>query len=191
DGAHRHPRARLLRRLSCCFAHDAPAHDKPERDANCGTSANAACSCSPSNPSAKDELMLPRYTSDYRTLLWALLFFPLVPALGYAWPRALPWLLPVALYTSYCSGVLTHNHVHVPVFRSRRANSLSAAWLSIFYGCPIATWIPTHLENHHRFVDGPEDVTRTSRRSAKHSAWQALVYTASCAHWQRPLIASY
>lgn len=135
--------------------------------------------------------MLPRYTSDYRTLLWALLFFPLVPALGYAWPRALPWLVPLALYGSYCSGVLTHNHVHVPVFRRRGANSAYAAWLSIFYGCPVATWIPTHLENHHRFVDGPEDVTRTSRRSAKHSAWQALVYTASCAHWQRPLIASY
>jgi len=135
--------------------------------------------------------MLPRYTSDYRTLFWALVLFPVIPALGYAWPSALSWLIPLALYTSYCAGVLTHNHVHVPVFRSRRANSLFSVWLSIFYGCPIAVWIPTHLENHHRFLDGPEDVTRTSRRSVKHDAWQALVYTAACASWQRPLIASY
>jgi beta-carotene hydroxylase len=141
--------------------------------------------------------MLPRYTSDYRTLFWALLLFPLVPTLGYisalrgAWPNALPWLIPAALYTSYCSGVLTHNHVHVPVFRARAANSIYSAWLSIFYGCPIAAWIPTHLENHHRFIDGPDDVTRTTRRSVQHGLWQALIYSAACASWQRPLIASY
>jgi fatty acid desaturase len=129
-----------------------------------------------------------------------LVLFPLVPALGYVSAlragdagllRALGWIMPLALYTSYCTGVLTHNHLHVPVFRARAANSAYAAWLSIFYGCPIAVWIPTHLEHHHRFIDGPEDVTRTSRRSVKHSLWQALVYSAACASWQRPLIASY
>jgi beta-carotene hydroxylase len=135
--------------------------------------------------------MLPRYTSDYRTLFWALVLFPVVPALGYARPALLPWLVPIALYTSYCTGVLTHNHTHVPVFRARWANDAFGAWLSIFYGCPIAAWIPTHLENHHRHLDGPEDVTRTSRRSPKHDLWQALVYTTACANWQRPLIAGY
>jgi fatty acid desaturase len=79
----------------------------------------------------------------------------------------------------------------VPVLSARWANDAFGAWLSIFYGCPIAAWIPTHLENHHRYLDGPEDVTRTSRRSVKHDLWQALVYSAACAHWQRPLIASY
>jgi beta-carotene hydroxylase len=135
--------------------------------------------------------MLPRYTSDYRTLLWALLLFPLLPALAYAWPAALAWLVPFGLYTSYCAGVLAHNHTHVPVFTARWANDLFGAWLSIFYGCPIAAWIPTHLENHHRYLDGPEDVTRTDRRSLKNGLMQALVYTAACANWQRPLIASY
>ena len=135
--------------------------------------------------------MLPRHTSDYRTLFWALVLFPLVPTLGYLWPSALPGLVPIALYTSYCSGVLTHNHVHVPVFRARALNSIYSIWLSIFYGCPIAVWIPTHLEHHHRFIDGPDDVTRTSRRSVKHDLWQALVYSLACTSWQRPLIASY
>lgn len=139
--------------------------------------------------------MLPRYASDYRTLLWALVLFPLVPALGYAASSslsvALPWLVPLALYTSYCSGVLTHNHTHVPVFTRRRMNDAYSAWLSIFYGCPVAMWIPTHLENHHRYLEGPEDVTRTSRKSLKHDLYQALVYSAACANWQRPLISSY
>jgi fatty acid desaturase len=135
--------------------------------------------------------MLPRYKSDYRTLFWALVLFPLLPALGIAWPTALPWLVPLSLYTSYCAGVLTHNHVHVPVFRARAANLLYGMWLSIFYGCPIAFWIPTRLEHHHQHVDGPEDVTRTRRRSVKHNLWQALAYTASCGRWQWPQIREY
>ena len=135
--------------------------------------------------------MLPRYTSDYRTLFWALVLFPALPALAYACPAALPWLLPALAYLSYCSGVLTHNHTHVPVFKARWANEAYSLWLTIFYGCPVAFWIPTHLENHHRFAGGPEDVTRTSRRSVKHGFYQALAYSLACAHWQRPLIQSY
>ncbi|HWO10938.1 MAG TPA: hypothetical protein VNN80_15695, partial [Polyangiaceae bacterium] len=60
--------------------------------------------------------MLLRHTSDYRTLFWALVLFPALPAAAYVWPSALPWLLPAAAYLSYCSGILTHNHTHVPVF---------------------------------------------------------------------------
>lgn len=135
--------------------------------------------------------MLPRHTSDYRTIFWALVLFPLTPGLAYAWPAALPWLLPLALYCSFCAGVMTHNHTHVPVFTHRWANVAYSMWLSIFYGCPVAVWIPTHLENHHRYLDGPEDVTRTTRHSLKHDVWQALVYTAASATWHRPLIADY
>jgi beta-carotene hydroxylase len=135
--------------------------------------------------------MRPRFDADYRTLFWAFVLFPLVPLAGLVWPASIPWLLPVELYLAYCAGVLTHNHVHVGVFSSRRANAGYAAWLSIFYGCPIAFWIPTHLDNHHRFANQPEDVTRTYRRSPRHDGWQALCYTFSCGGWQLPLIVRY
>jgi fatty acid desaturase len=135
--------------------------------------------------------MLPRHSSDYRTLFWTLVLFPVLPALAYAWPGLVGWVVPLVLYTSYCAGVLTHNHTHVPVFTTSAANHAHGIWLSIFYGCPIAFWIPTHLENHHLHLDGPGDVTRTNRRSARNDAWQALLYALACAHWQRPLIADY
>ncbi len=135
--------------------------------------------------------MLPRYASDYRTLFWALVLFPLAPTLAYVWPATLPWSLPLALYSSYCAGVLTHNHTHVPVFTRRAVNDAYAIWLSVFYGCPVAVWIPIHLENHHRYTEGPEDVTRTTRRSVKHNLWQALLYSTASTSWHRPLIASY
>lgn len=135
--------------------------------------------------------MHPRFDADYRTLFWAFVLFPLVPAAALVWPASIPWLLPLELYLAYCAGVLTHNHVHVRVFTNRRANAGYAAWLSIFYGCPIAFWIPTHLDNHHRFANRAEDVTRTDRRSPRHDGWQALSYTFACGLWQLPLIARY
>lgn len=135
--------------------------------------------------------MRPRHASDYRTLLWAFVLFPLLPAIAYGFPAALPFIAPLGLYLSYCAGVLTHYHVHVPVFTGRRENRMYAAWLSIFYGCPIAFWIPTHLWNHHRYTNGSADVTRTDRRSTRHDPWQALMYSLSCAAWQWPLIARY
>jgi beta-carotene hydroxylase len=134
---------------------------------------------------------MPRYRADYRTLFWALVLFPMLPAIGLTWPNALGWLVVPALYLSYCAGVLTHNFIHVPVFTNRWANHVYGAWLSIFYGCPIAFWIPTHLENHHRFLDGPEDATRTTRLSQRHTLYQAIRYSLACARWQRPLIAAY
>jgi fatty acid desaturase len=140
---------------------------------------------------AKEKTMLPRFTSDYRTLFWALVLFPALPAAAYASPSSLPWLAPGMLYLSYCAGVLTHNYTHAPVLRARWANDAYGVWLTIFYGCPVAFWIPTHLENHHRFLDSAEDVTRTRRRSVKHDLYQALAYCLSCAHWQRPLVQSY
>ena len=35
-----------------------------------------------------------RFSSDYRTLLWAFVLFPAVMAAPYASPRLLAWILP-------------------------------------------------------------------------------------------------
>src|SRR6187431_2061001 len=100
--------------------------------------------------------MLLRFNADRRTLFWALILFPALPALSYTRPELAPWLLPLSLYLAYCSGVLSHNHNHAPVFRGRRLNSLYSAWLSFFYGCPLFVWVPTHNQNHHRYLGGAQ-----------------------------------
>lgn len=71
-----------------------------------------------------------RFREDRRTLVWAFVLFPLVPALAFVRPALWPWLIPLALYNSYCSGVLAHNHTHSPTFVGRRANAFYGAWLS-------------------------------------------------------------
>lgn len=132
-----------------------------------------------------------RFIADRRTLFWALILFPALPALSYARPALAPWLLPLSLYLAYCSGVLAHYHNHAPVFRSKRLNSLYSAWLSFFYGCPLFVWIPTHNQNHHRYVDGPGDATRTSQLSPTDSLWAVLTYPTRSGIAQMPAIWRY
>jgi beta-carotene hydroxylase len=122
-----------------------------------------------------------RFVEDRRTLLWAFVLFPLVPALAYAEPTLLPWLVPALLYTSYSSGVLTHNHNHCPTFVGRRANVAYGAWLSLFYGIPIFTWIPTHNQNHHRYLNGEGDATQTDLHAETDTLFALLTYPPAAA----------
>ncbi len=132
-----------------------------------------------------------RFSEDRRTLVWAFVLFPLVPALAYAHPALTLWLVPLALYTSYCSGVLAHNHNHTPTFVARRANEAYAAWLSIFYGFPLFAWIPTHNQNHHRYLNGDGDATQTTRFGTADTPLVAFKYPFLSAHAQLPLVLEF
>ena len=132
-----------------------------------------------------------RFRSDRRTLLWAFVLFPLVPAIAYLEPRSLWLVAPFTLYLSYCAGVLTHNQTHCPVFVGRRMNLAYGLWLSLFYGCPSFVWIPTHLANHHRYLNGEGDVTRTTRHALVDTPLAALTYPLRATRYQWPLILAY
>ncbi len=129
-----------------------------------------------------------RFVEDRRTLLWAFVLFPLGPALALWRPTLLPWLTPLLSYCSYLAGVLSHNHNHCPVFNGRLANVSYGAWLSFFYGFPTFAWVPTHNQNHHRFLNGDGDVTRTSRHSARDSLLGLLTYPLASSRFQLPLV---
>ncbi len=135
--------------------------------------------------------MTLRFAADRRALFWSLILFPALPMVAFSMPRAAPWLLPLALYLAYCAGVLTHNQQHAPVFRGKRANAAYSAWLSFFYGCPIFVWLPTHNQNHHRYLDGPGDATRTSQYAGSDTLWAALSYPTRSALAQTQAIRRY
>lgn len=132
-----------------------------------------------------------RFVEDRRTLFWAFVLFPLGPALALWRPSLLGWLTPLLLYCSYLSGVLSHNHNHCPVFVSRRANLLYGAWLSFFYGFPSFGWVPSHNQNHHRFVNDAHDASSTARTPAKDGVLTLLTYPLTCARYQLPLVFGY
>jgi fatty acid desaturase len=84
--------------------------------------------------------------------------------------------------------VLSHNHNHCPVFTTRAANLAYGAWLTFFYGFPTFAWVPTHNQNHHRFLNGEGDVTRTSRHTQRDTLLAFLSYPLVSARFQLPLV---
>ncbi len=131
-----------------------------------------------------------RFAEDRRVLFCALILFPLVPALSVLRPALLPWLVPLAFYVSYLSGVLSHNHNHLGVFRGKTANALYGAWLSIFYGMPLFAWVPTHNQNHHQELNGDADASRTGL-AGPDSLRALLSYPLVCTRYQLPLVLRY
>ena len=135
--------------------------------------------------------MMLRNRSDYRTLVWAFVFFPGSVIAQYAFPALAGWLLPVGIYLGFCAGIFSHNHNHCPTFKSRRANAFYSAWLSAFYGYPTFAWIPTHNLNHHKYVDRAGDATITWRITKKNSLLMAVLYFFVSAYWQSGPITEY
>src|SRR5579863_4900091 len=132
-----------------------------------------------------------RHRSDWRTLLWAFVLFPAVGFAPYVEPRLIPWLLPVTLYFGFCAGVFTHNQNHCPMFKSRRANTFYAAYLSVFYGFPTFAWIPTHNQNHHKYVNKAGDATITWRYSKRNTWLVASTYYFASYSWQGKVLSEY
>jgi fatty acid desaturase len=132
-----------------------------------------------------------RHKSDWRTLLWAFVFFPAVGLAPYVEPRLIPWLLPATLYFGFCAGCFSHNQNHCPTFKSRRMNAFYAAWLSVFYGFPTYGWIPTHNLNHHKYVNKAGDATITWRYSKKNTWLIASTYFFVSAYWQAQPLTEY
>jgi beta-carotene hydroxylase len=132
-----------------------------------------------------------RHSSDWRTALWAFVFFPVVGFAPYVEPRVIPWILPLSLYFGFCAGVFSHNQNHCPMFKNRSANAFYAAWLSVFYGFPTFAWIPTHNLNHHKYVNKAGDATITWRYSKKNTWLVASTYYFVSAYWQAQPVREY
>lgn len=132
-----------------------------------------------------------REKADYRTLFYSFVLFPGVPLLQYAYPALVGWMLPVGLYLGFCAGALTHNQNHCPTFKAKGMNAFYSAWLSIFYGYPTFGWIPTHNQNHHKYVNRPGDASITWRYSKTHNWTIAWTYFFISSHWQGKCIQDY
>jgi fatty acid desaturase len=54
----------------------------------------------------------------------------------------------IALGLWWNGNTISHNFVHLPFFRSRAANVLFAAYLSLLLGFPQSLWAARHLAHH-------------------------------------------
>lgn len=132
-----------------------------------------------------------RHAADWRTALWAFGLMPGVAAAQYLWPALAGWLLPLSMYVAYSAAVIAHNHNHCPTFVGKRTNAVFSTWISVFYGFPTYGWIPTHNENHHRYVGRPGDATVIALAAQEDDAWTAATHFFRSSSTQGPLLTRY
>jgi beta-carotene hydroxylase len=114
------------------------------------------------------------YKADLRSCLYMLLTSFL---LYYQWNYGFNiWIYIVYLFFSISVSVMTHNHQHLNMWKSKFLNILTDLWLTVFYGVPIYTWIPTHNRNHHKYVNREGDVTATYRHTEENDLLSLLSY---------------
>jgi fatty acid desaturase len=100
-----------------------------------------------------------RYKADRRTIAY-LGCTAAVTALNWraGTLHALPYALQLFLF--YTCAVISHNHNHLAIWRSRGAN-LATNWvISFFYGYPAIGWVPTHNQIHHKLNNAEGDSSR-------------------------------
>lgn len=115
-----------------------------------------------------------RYKADLRSLAFMTIFVALV-AVGFIWnPESwwyrIPLIIVTAQFSFFCA-VITHNTVHVPMFRRRSLNKLAQIWLTLCYGHPVSAYVPGHNLSHHEYTQTPKDWMRTSKLRFK---WNIL-----------------
>jgi beta-carotene hydroxylase len=115
-----------------------------------------------------------KYKADIKTLIYIAItttMFVLQWHYGFNWIAYI-----VYLHFSVAVSVMTHNHNHINIWTKKWLNILTDWWLTVFYGMPIFTWIPTHNRNHHRYNNRGEDVTRTYRHTESNDFVSLIQY---------------
>lgn len=106
---------------------------------------------------------------------WASLGLPLasVEILGV---QVQPILYALSLFLGVATAVISHNHNHLSMWKSRPANLVTSWVISVFYGHPAIGWVPTHNMVHHRFNNRPGDSSRCPKVFTSNHLLALLIY---------------
>lgn len=115
-----------------------------------------------------------RYTADLKVVLYMAIHTALFVSF---WTYGFHWLAYVLfMLFSVTVSVITHNHMHMSIWTWKPLNVLTDWWLTVFYGVPIFTWIPTHNRNHHRYTNKEGDSSVTYRHTEENNLISLLSY---------------
>lgn len=121
------------------------------------------------------ESSILRYKADIRTIAAVGFYGALLVWSWFAFPALATWqkvlLVAVHCFYQFCIATIIHNVIHVPVFRYKWMNRVFQLYLSAVHGHPVSGFVPGHNLSHHRYVQTPKDVTRTTRMRFK---WNLL-----------------
>jgi fatty acid desaturase len=116
-----------------------------------------------------------RYTADLRTLAY-LAFTAALTVVNWKTGRVHPVLYPITCFMFFTTAVISHNHNHLSIWKSRGANLVTSWVISLFYGHPAIGWVPTHNQVHHKLNNKPGDSSRSPKVFQRNHLLALLVY---------------
>lgn len=150
--------------------------------------------------------MLLRHAADRRTVAYLVFTTGLAilqwnlgavsAALGLSPPEVFgvaisPVLYAVGLFMGVSIAVISHNHNHLGMWRSRGANTVTSWVLTAFYGVPAFAWVPTHNQAHHKLNFAEGDSSRGPKFFKGNHLLSLLVYPTLAGRDQMPEIIAY
>jgi len=129
-----------------------------------------------------------RFKADIRSICFMIFTTALLVFL-WQWGAELNWMLWIPIYIvqlimAVTVSVMTHNHKHLPMWTNKFMNIMTDNWLTMFYGFPVFSWEPTHMNNHHAHINTEEDYTRTYRYTEKNNLFTLLTYPSISSRFQ-------
>lgn len=131
-----------------------------------------------------------KHRADLQTLLYMLISTAL-PLLQWQLDYFSPLLFLASLIMAFAIGAMHHNHSHSPIWRSNVLNRLTDYWFTLFQGHPGYVFFPAHLENHHRYLNGAKDFTRTYRCRDDNNLLGFTIHPLESACTLLPVLASH
>jgi len=116
-----------------------------------------------------------RYRADRRTIVY-LAATTVLTAVNWKLGTVHPLLYPVTLFMFFTTAVISHNHNHLGMWRSKGLNLVTSYWIAIFYGHPAVAWVPTHNQVHHKLNNKPGDSSRSPKWFEGNHLAALLVY---------------
>ena len=120
-----------------------------------------------------------RYEEDLRTLAFCAVFMALVwwQLTHEVESRLAQWALFLATSLSAFQGAVSvHNAVHCPAFKQQWRNSVFQCVLSVWFGHCAASYVPGHNLSHHRNLQTPRDVMRTTKMQYRWHLLNGLLF---------------
>ena len=121
-----------------------------------------------------------RYPADVRTLAFVAVFFILEVGAWMATSAPL-WLIALNVVAlslfAFFGAVITHNTVHVPIFKNRSMNKMFQVVLTLVYGHPVSMFVPGHNLSHHMHTQRPRDAMRTHKLRYRWNLLNVLLFT--------------
>ncbi|MFL5318317.1 MAG: fatty acid desaturase family protein [Myxococcaceae bacterium] len=131
-----------------------------------------------------------RHSADVRTIAYLLLTASLSIVQWNLGHVSLP-LYALSLFMAVTTAVISHNHNHLGIWKSRGMNLVTSYVISIYYGYPAIAWVPTHNQVHHKLNNKEGDSSRSPKYFKRNHLFALLVYPTLTGMAQTPEIFAY